>query len=416
MMEAPMPPLIAVLGDFSGNPTDPFRPLENRKFRSIDPDNFNDVIARMTPGLNMRVQNTLSKEGGDMPVQLKFESLEAFEPGNVAKQVEPLRKLLEQRDLLVDLAFYTNPSRARSASLTSFLMPPGRLEGLASRMEAWEAVTAQGADAPVDPELLLTELNTWQPTPTREFGPWLRERLLTLASWIHRSARIASDFGSTAIEAALAEIDTLLSRQLNPIFRHPAFRALESTWRGLHWLIQRAPSDGNWIIEVLNIGKQELPTSTNTVEAPRGHWEEETLTAYGLLSQKIGEFTCDLKGSGGQCVCLVGDYPFARHASDLWLLTVLAELASSLEAPFVAGASPEFLDLKSWNEFDPRTDLRDRFQGPDYGAWHALLRDSCASHLILSLPDIQVRTNFRKKENVASKSLFQKGGISYDRV
>src|ERR1700751_1381905 len=67
-----LPFVVGVLGDFSGNPTAPLKPLKDRKFIQIDRDNFNEVMAKMTPGLNMRVQNTLSKEGGEMPVQLKF--------------------------------------------------------------------------------------------------------------------------------------------------------------------------------------------------------------------------------------------------------------------------------------------------------------------------------------------------------
>jgi len=92
-----------VLGDFSGNPTEPLKPLKDRKFIQIDRDNINEVMARMTPGLNLRVENTLKGDGTEMAVQLKFNSMDDFEPANVVKQVEPLRKLLETRDKLRDL-------------------------------------------------------------------------------------------------------------------------------------------------------------------------------------------------------------------------------------------------------------------------------------------------------------------------
>jgi len=103
VVEKELPFVVGVLGDFSGNPTEPLKPLKDRKFIQIDRDNINEVMARMTPGLNLRVENTLKGDGSEMAVQLKFNSMDDFEPANVVKQVEPLRKLLETRDKLRDL-------------------------------------------------------------------------------------------------------------------------------------------------------------------------------------------------------------------------------------------------------------------------------------------------------------------------
>ncbi|MGQ9575798.1 MAG: type VI secretion system contractile sheath small subunit [Thermoguttaceae bacterium] len=98
-----LPFVVGVLGDFSGNPTEPLKPLHERKFIQIDRDNFNEVMARMTPGVNLRVENTLQGDGSELAVQLKFRSMEDFEPANIVQQVEPLRKLLETRNKLRDL-------------------------------------------------------------------------------------------------------------------------------------------------------------------------------------------------------------------------------------------------------------------------------------------------------------------------
>jgi type VI secretion system protein ImpB len=98
-----LPFIMGVLGDFSGTPTQPLKPLVERKFIQIDRDNFNDVMARMTPGANLRVENTLQGDGSELAVQLKFNAIEDFEPANVVQQVEPLRKLMETRNKLRDL-------------------------------------------------------------------------------------------------------------------------------------------------------------------------------------------------------------------------------------------------------------------------------------------------------------------------
>src|SRR5438876_6702286 len=103
VVEKELPFVVGVLGDFSVNPTESLKPLKDRKFVQIDRDNFNEILGRMTPGLNLKVQNTLKGDGSDMAVQLKFKSMDDFEPGKVAQQVEPLRKLLETRDKLRDL-------------------------------------------------------------------------------------------------------------------------------------------------------------------------------------------------------------------------------------------------------------------------------------------------------------------------
>ena len=103
VVQKELPFVVGVLGDFSGNPTEPLKPMKDRKFVQIDRDNFNEVMGRMTPGLNMKVENTLKGDGSEMSVQLKFNSLDDFTPANVVNQVEPLRKLLETRNKLRDL-------------------------------------------------------------------------------------------------------------------------------------------------------------------------------------------------------------------------------------------------------------------------------------------------------------------------
>ena len=103
VVEKELPFVVGVLGDFSGDPTEPLKPLKDRKFIQIDRDNFNEVMARMTPGLNLKAENTLKGDGSEISVQLQFNSMDDFEPANVARQVEPLRKLLQTRDKLRDL-------------------------------------------------------------------------------------------------------------------------------------------------------------------------------------------------------------------------------------------------------------------------------------------------------------------------
>jgi type VI secretion system protein ImpB len=98
-----LPFVVGVLGDFSGNPTQPLNNFKDRKFVQIDRDNFNDVMARMTPGLNLRVENTLKGDGSELGLQLQFNSMDDFDPARIIEQVAPLKKLMETRQKLTEL-------------------------------------------------------------------------------------------------------------------------------------------------------------------------------------------------------------------------------------------------------------------------------------------------------------------------
>ncbi len=98
-----LPFVLGVMGDFSGKPEDPLPPMKNRKFVEIDRDNFNQVLTGMKPRLAFSVENKLQNDGSKLGVDLKFKSIDDFEPDNVVQQVEPLRKLVEARQKLSDL-------------------------------------------------------------------------------------------------------------------------------------------------------------------------------------------------------------------------------------------------------------------------------------------------------------------------
>lgn len=98
-----LPFVVGVLGDFVGKPEEALPALKNRKFVEIDPDNFNQVLSGMKPRVSFSTDNKLQDDGSKIGVDLKFNSIEDFEPDNIVQQVEPLRKLVEARQKLSDL-------------------------------------------------------------------------------------------------------------------------------------------------------------------------------------------------------------------------------------------------------------------------------------------------------------------------
>ncbi|WP_182084187.1 type VI secretion system contractile sheath small subunit [Aureimonas sp. ME7] len=136
MIEKELPFVVGVLGDFSGDPTQPLKPFGERKFVQIDRDNFDEVMRRMTPGLNLAVENTLQNDGTDMSVQLKFEKLEDFEPAAVANQVPALKALLDARNELRDLLAKADRSEELETLLENILQNRGDLSALADELKA----------------------------------------------------------------------------------------------------------------------------------------------------------------------------------------------------------------------------------------------------------------------------------------
>jgi type VI secretion system protein ImpB len=100
-----LPFVVGVLGDLTGQPEQPLAKLKERKFVEVNPDNFDTVLEGMKPHLSFAVENKLSDESepANLKVDLHFKSMDDFEPENVARQVKPLKELLDLRTRLSDL-------------------------------------------------------------------------------------------------------------------------------------------------------------------------------------------------------------------------------------------------------------------------------------------------------------------------
>jgi type VI secretion system protein ImpB len=98
-----LPFVVGVLGDFVGKPEEALPGVKQRKFVEVDRDNFDQVLSGMKPRLAFTTENKLQDDGSKMGVELKFNSMEDFEPDKIVEQVEPLRKLVDARQKLSDL-------------------------------------------------------------------------------------------------------------------------------------------------------------------------------------------------------------------------------------------------------------------------------------------------------------------------
>ena len=110
--------------------------MRDRKFVQIDRDNFNKIMSTMAPGANLRVKNTLQDDGSEMAVNLKFNSMDDFEPGRIVGQVEPLKRLKDTRDKLRDLLSKADRSEDLEKLLEKVLADEDALKKLQAEIAA----------------------------------------------------------------------------------------------------------------------------------------------------------------------------------------------------------------------------------------------------------------------------------------
>jgi len=132
-----LPFVVGVLGDFTGQPEEPLPKLKERKFVEVNPDNFDTVLEGMKPHLSFTVENKLSEEpdAPNLKVDLKFTKLEDFEPQNVARQVKPLKELLDLRTRLSDLRGSLQGNDKLEEALLESVGNPEKLAKLKSEIQ-----------------------------------------------------------------------------------------------------------------------------------------------------------------------------------------------------------------------------------------------------------------------------------------
>jgi type VI secretion system protein ImpC len=185
------------------------------------------------------------------------------------------------------------------------------------------------------------------------------------------------------IKEYVAALDRRLSAQLREVMHHPDFRALESTWRGLHYLVSRTETSPLLQIRVLNVGKQELARDFRRA----GSYD---------LSALFDKVVTDVysRPGGEPYGLLVGDYAFGRDEQDIGLLKAIAHVAAAAHALFVVGASPTMFNLERYTELPAPRDLAKIFQGVEYAAWRSFRESEDSRYVALTLPPVLARAPF----------------------
>lgn len=180
-----------------------------------------------------------------------------------------------------------------------------------------------------------------------------------------------------AINARIAEIDRLLSAQMNEILHHPDFQKLEGSWRGLHHLVKNSLTGTQLKIRVMSATKKDL-----LKDFERALEFDQSNMFKKIYEEEYGTF------GGAPYGALIGDYEFGNHPQDMALLENIAGVAAAAHAPFISAASA---DMFGWDTFSEMTEVRDIskiFDRMEYMKWRSF-RDSEDSRFVgLTLPHV----------------------------
>ncbi|MGD0515501.1 MAG: type VI secretion system contractile sheath large subunit [Terriglobales bacterium] len=216
-----------------------------------------------------------------------------------------------------------------------------------------------------------------QDTASKERGrDWVK---VFLAQVLDGSMTVAKD-AEMMINARIAQIDHLLSLQLNEIMHHAQFQKLEGSWRGLKYLMDNSETGVGLKIRVLNATKKELLRDIE--KAPEFD--------QSALFKKVYQDEYGVYG-GAPFGTLIGDYDFGKHPEDMALLEGISHVAAAAHAPFVSAASPDLMNLESFTQLDAPRDLAKVFDNTEYAKWKSFRSSEDSRYVALTLPRVLAR-------------------------
>ncbi len=221
----------------------------------------------------------------------------------------------------------------------------------------------------------------------------------TLAEQALQSSVTIADDAYKNISALIAEIDRKLTEQINLILHHPEFQALESAWRGLHYLVTHTETDEKLKLRFMDISKQELRRNIKRYKGIA--WDQSPLFKQ-IYEEEYGQLGGEPYG------CLVADYYFDHSAPDVDLLSSIGRIAASAHVPFITGASPSVLQMESWQELANPRDLTKIFtRNLEYAAWNALRLSEDSRYIGLTMPRFLARLPYGIRTNPVDAFSFE---------
>src|SRR5690349_7902546 len=218
-----------------------------------------------------------------------------------------------------------------------------------------------------------------------------------IAQFLDGSMTIARD-AEMMINSRIAQIDHLVSLQLNEIMHHPTFQKLEGSWRGLKYLMDQSETGTMLKIKVMNCGKTELLKDLQ--KAPEF---DQSALFKKVYEEEFGVF------GGAPFACLLGDYEIGKGGQDVEFLERVSQVAASAHAPFIAGASADMFNMESFTSLDAPRDMAKVFDTTEYAKWKSFRNSDDARYTALALPHILMRQPYGRDTVPVEEFNFEEG-------
>ncbi len=196
---------------------------------------------------------------------------------------------------------------------------------------------------------------------------------------------VSKDLEAT-INARIAEIDRLLTAQLNEVMHAEAFQRLEASWRGLRYLVFESETSTMLKIRVLNVSKKELLR-----DLERAVEFDQSALFKKVYEEEFGMF------GGSPYGALIGDYEFTNHPQDMALIEKVSNVAAAAHAPFITAASPRLFGWDSFTDLVEVRDLAKIFDRTEYVKWRSFRDSEDSRYVGLCLPHILMRLPYGKE-------------------
>ena len=413
-----LPFIIGVLGDLSGMPERPLSGLRYRRFVDVELGDLDRVLWACAPHLSLTVANKLTEDQDlSLKVDLKFGSIQDFDPDSLVQQITPLRKLLEVRRKLADLRTILQ-NKELDEMLQGVLTDSEKLKQLETEVQP-ESVPPPASVPPTPPRDAAPPRRKWRdtPEPPEEPGVWSRARsaeqpsLLDQLVEVRRPAtelekeqtrdHLKEFIGQVLhgdiphyrdteamINSRIAQIDHLLSIQLREVIHHQDFQRVESSWRGIRFLLRQTRCLNNVKVRVLNITKKEL---LRQFERERERFES-------ALARKVLDEAAGTPGAQPFSL-LVTDFEIGSGPEDASLAECMARLGAAAHVPFLISAAPSFLGVSSFAELAHAFLLHRIADALEFTKWRSLRERPESRYLGIVLPRTLLRQPYSRYDN-----------------
>lgn len=266
-------------------------------------------------------------------------------------------------------------------------------------MSKAEKAAAPAAEAKTTDASLLDQIVTQgrfgQEQSARERGRDMVKEFV--AQVLEGEMKLSRDADAT-INARIAQIDHLISLQLNEVLHHAAFQKLEATWRGIKYLMDQSETGTMLKLRVFNANKKELLRDLQ--RAPE--FDQST------VFKKVYEDEFGIFG-GEPFSALIGDYEFSKHPEDMEFLERISQVAAGAHAPFLTAAASELLNLESFAQLGDPRDIGKIFDSTEYAKWKSFRASDDSRYVGLAMPRVLMRLPYGKETKPVDEFNFEEG-------